>query len=199
MYAKKGGAWKIDPFTPATEKANDNLAALRERHAAEVAAFARQRAAAKQAQIADQNARMKLETSLAEADAVAKAKAEKDARDFAYKVAKDEFDAKIAAQNAESRRISANASAERASGGSEAKKPDKPGNRDWISEYWRHIRNYPEFAIYLTDERGESIKDDNGKPKFNPYITEKQAESVVKRITEFTTARDKKYAQYEER
>lgn len=199
MYAKKGGAWKMDAFTPATEKANDKLAALRERHAAEVAAFARERAAAKQAQIADNNARMKLETSLAEADLDREIKAKMDARDFAYKVAKDEFDAKIAEQNAESRRISANASAEKASGGSgKPDKDDKPGNRDWISEYWRRIRNYPEFAIYLIDERGDPIEKD-GKPVFNPYITEKQAESVVKRITEFATARDKKYSQYEER
>lgn len=199
MYAKKGGAWKIDPFTPATEKANDNLAALRERHAAEVAAFAKERAAARQAQIADQNARMKAEYDYSVADTAAKAKAEKDARDFAYKVDKDKFDAEIAAQNAESNRIRANASAERASGGSgKPDKDDKPGNRDWISEYWRHIRNYPEFAIYLIDERGDPIEKD-GKPVFNPYITEKQAESVVKRITEFATARDKKYSQYEER
>lgn len=122
MYAKAGGATRVDQFTPATEKANDKLAALRERHAAEVAAFAKERAAARQAQIADNNARMKLETSLAEADLDRRIKAEKDARDFAYKVAKDEFDAKIAAQNAESRRISANASAGRASGGSGANK-----------------------------------------------------------------------------
>lgn len=193
MYAKNGGAWKIDAFTPATEKANDKLAALRERHAAEVAAFARQRAAAKQAQIADNNARMKLETSLAEADLDRRIKAEKDARDFAYKVTKDEFDAKIAEQNAVSRRISANASAEKASGGSE----EKGSNRDWISEYWRHIHNYPQFAIYLTDEDGDPIKDDDDKPVFNPSITEKQAESVVKRITEYATARNKKYLKYE--
>lgn len=64
-YAKKGGAWKIDPFTPATEKANDKLAALRERHAAEVAAFAKARQAARQAQAEDYNTRMTLETSLA--------------------------------------------------------------------------------------------------------------------------------------
>lgn len=85
MYAKNGGAWKIDPFTPATEKANDKLAALRERHAAEVAAFARQRAAAKQAQIADNNARMKLEASLAEADLDRRIKAAEKAADIEYK------------------------------------------------------------------------------------------------------------------
>ena len=85
MYAKKGGAWKIDAFTPATEKANDKLAALRERHAAEVAAFAKERAAARQAQIADNNARMKLETSLAEADLDRRIKAAEKAADIEYK------------------------------------------------------------------------------------------------------------------
>lgn len=85
MYAKNGGAWKIDPFTPATEKANDKLAALRERHAAEVAAFAKQRAAAQQAQIADNNARMKLETSLAEADAERKRREKVREADVAFR------------------------------------------------------------------------------------------------------------------
>lgn len=85
MYAKKGGAWKIDAFTPVTERANDKLAALRERHAAEVAAFAKERAAARQAQIADQNARMKLETSLAEADLDRRIKAAEKAAERDYK------------------------------------------------------------------------------------------------------------------
>ena len=85
MYAKAGGATRIDQFTPATEKANDKLAALRERHAAEVAAFAKERAAARQAQIADNNARMKLETSLAEADIDRKIKAAEKAADIEYK------------------------------------------------------------------------------------------------------------------
>lgn len=98
MYAKNGGAWKIDAFTPATEKANDKLAALRERHAAEVAAFAKQRAAAKQAQIADNNARMKLEASLAEADAERKRREKVREADVAFRnqraAAQDDMDQK---------------------------------------------------------------------------------------------------------
>lgn len=98
MYAKKGGAWKMDAFAPATEKANDKLAALRERHAAEVAAFARERAAAKQAQIADNNARMKLETSLAEADAERKRRDKEREEDVAFRnqraAAQDNMDQK---------------------------------------------------------------------------------------------------------
>lgn len=85
MYAKAGGATRIDQFTPATEKANDKLAALRERHAAEVAAFAKERAAARQEQIADNNARMKLETSLAEADIDRRIKAANRAEDMQVK------------------------------------------------------------------------------------------------------------------
>jgi hypothetical protein len=139
MYAKAGGATRVDQFTPATEKANDKLAALRERHAAEVAAFAKERAAARQAQIADNNARMKLETSLAEADLDRKIKAKKDARDFAYKVGKDEFDAKIAEQNAVSRRISANAAAKNAA---EKKKSDAT-----YEEYYKWLEKYPEIKV----------------------------------------------------
>lgn len=155
-----GGAWKVGAFTPETQKVNDKFAALRERHAAEVAAFAKERAAARQARIADNNARMKLETNLAEADIDRRIKAEKDARDFAYKVAKDEFDAKIAAQNAESRRISANASAGRASGGSGAK------NDAIYEEYYKWLEKYPEIqvrkAVAKRDRRGRYAKDKDG-------------------------------------
>lgn len=98
MYAKNGGAWKIDAFTPATEKANDKLAALRERHAAEVAAFAKERAAARQAIAADNNARMKLETSLAEADAERKRREKEREEDVALRnqraAAQDNMDQK---------------------------------------------------------------------------------------------------------
>ena len=106
MYAKAGGATRVDQFTPATDKANDKLAALRERHAAEVAAFAKERAAARQAQIADQNARMKLETSLAEADLERKIKAAEKAADIEYKEKLLEIrqtEADTAEKNAETR------------------------------------------------------------------------------------------------
>lgn len=186
-YAKGGGVYKIDKFTPQTEIANEKLRKVRDNNAAQIMAYAERMRTAQQGDAANEQARMKAEYDYGVADAAAKAKAAKDERDYQHKVAKDEFDAKIAAQNAVSRRISANASADRASGGSEA----KGGNRDWISEYWRHIHNYPEFAIYLTDEDGVPIEKDS-KPVFNPYITEKQAESVVKRITEYATARNKK-------
>lgn len=123
MYAKAGGATRIDQFTPATEKANDKLAALRERHAAEVAAFAKERAAARQAQIADNNARTKLETSLAEADAerARRAATEKANQDYRERTLKNEEERiAIAKQNADT--AAENAAARRASGGSGANK-----------------------------------------------------------------------------
>lgn len=80
-----GGAWKVDAFTPETQKVNDKHTALRERHAAEVAAFAKERAAARQAQNADNNARMKLETNLAEADIDRRIKAANRAEDMQVK------------------------------------------------------------------------------------------------------------------
>lgn len=84
--AVAGGAWKVDAFAPETQKVNDKFAALRERRAADVAAFAKQRAAARQAQIADNNARMKLETSLAEADIDRRIKAANRAEDMQVKI-----------------------------------------------------------------------------------------------------------------
>ena len=89
-WAKEGGAWKIPEFTPATVKANDKLAALRERHAAEVAAFARERAAARQAQIADNNNRMRLENSLAADAESARARAEQAAYERAWNAYKQQ-------------------------------------------------------------------------------------------------------------
>ena len=111
--AVAGGAWKVDAFAPETQKVNDKFAALRERRAADVAAFAKQRAAARQALIADNNARMKLETSLAEADIDRKIKAatEKTNQEFRERTLKNEEkrieiakqNADTAAQNAKTR------------------------------------------------------------------------------------------------
>ena len=161
MYAKKGGAWKIDAFTPVTERANDKLAALRERHAAEVAAFAKERAAARQAQIADQNARMKLETSLAEADAerARRAATEKANQDYRERTLKNEEDRiAIAKQNANT--AAEKAAAGRASGGSGAK------NDATYEEYYKWLEKYPEIqvrkAVAKRDRRGRYAKDKDG-------------------------------------
>lgn len=142
MYAKNGGAWKIDAFTPATEKANDKLAALRERHAAEVAAFAKERAAARQAIAADNNARMKLETSLAEADAERKRRAatEKTNQDYRERTLENEKERiEIAKQNAKT--AAQNAAVGRASGGSGVNRDVFIVKDDGTKEYFRHADN----------------------------------------------------------
>lgn len=200
-YAKGGGVYKIDKITPQTEIANEKLRKVRDNNAAQIMAYAERMRAAQQGDAANEQARMKAEYDYSIADAAAKAKAAKDARDYQYKVYKDAVDAdlkerglalqedRLAETKAHNKKSLALSYARLAKDG----KDDKPGKRDWISEYWKHIPNYPEFAIYLTDERGNPIKDDG----FNPYITEKQAESVVKRITEFATARNEKWKDLE--
>lgn len=170
MYAKKGGAWKIDAFTPATEKANDKLAALRERHAAEVAAFAKERAAAKQAEIADNNARMKLETSLAEADAerARRAATEKANQDYRERTLKNEEERiAIAKQNAKT-------AAQNAAG---KKKSDAT-----YEEYYKWLEKYPEIKVQKPvakrNIRGRYMKDEDGNQVYeyvdneNPSLRE---------------------------
>lgn len=205
-YAKNGGVYKIDKFTPQTEIANEKLRRVRDNNAAQIMAYAERMRTAQQGDAANEQARMKAEYDYGVADAAAKAKAAKDERDYQYKVDKDAVDAKYREdvfefnknkweeQKTQHKENLGLGYARLAKDG----KDDKPGKRDWISEYWKHIGNYPEFAIYLTNERGKPITD-GGKPVFNPYITEKQAESVVKRITEFATARNNKYSKYEEK
>lgn len=79
-----GGVTNIERFTPQSQVVNDKIASLSEKRAAQIAAFAKERAAARAAQVADNNARMKLEMSLAADDAGRKATAEKVAYDRAW-------------------------------------------------------------------------------------------------------------------
>jgi hypothetical protein len=194
-YAKNGGVYKIDKFTPQTEIANEKLRKVRDNNAAQIMAYADRMRTAQQGDAANEQARMKAEYDYSIADAAAKAKAAKDERDYLYKVAKDAVDAdlkerQLALQEDRLAETKTHNKKSLALGYARLANDGKDGKRDWISEYWKHIPNYPEFAIYLTDEDGVPITD-GGKPVFNPYITEKQAESVVKRITEFATARNK--------
>lgn len=80
-----GGVTNIERFTPQSQVVNDKIASLSEKRAAQIAAFAKERAAARAAQVADNNARMKLETSLAEAGLDRKIKAAEKAADIEYK------------------------------------------------------------------------------------------------------------------
>lgn len=159
MYAKAGGATRVDQFTPATEKANDKLAALRERHAAEVAAFAKERAAARQAQIADNNARMKLETSLAEADLDRRIKAAEKAADIEYKnklLGIRQTQADTAAKNA----------------GTRANKPSSNEQAEAIyKEYQEIVAENKDFAVMKKvprrDKYGNYIKKNNGEQVYD--------------------------------
>ena len=83
-----GGVTNIERFTPQSQVVNDKIASLSEKRAAQIAAFAKERAAARAALVADNNARMKLEISLAADDAERKAKAERDAYNRAWDVYK---------------------------------------------------------------------------------------------------------------
>lgn len=82
------GVTNIERFTPNSQVVNDKIASLSEKRAAQIAAFAKERAAARAAQVADNNARMKLEMSLAADDAERKAKAERDAYNRVWDVYK---------------------------------------------------------------------------------------------------------------
>lgn len=87
-FMLKGGVTNIERFTPQSQVVNDKIASLSEKRAAQIAAFAKERAAARAALVADNNARMKLEMSLAADDAERKAKAERDADNRAWDVYK---------------------------------------------------------------------------------------------------------------
>lgn len=101
-----GGVTNIERFTPQSQVVNDKIASLSEKRAAQIAAFAKERAAARAAQVADNNARMKLETSLAEADLDRKIKAAEKAADIEYKnklLGIRQTEADTAAKNARTR------------------------------------------------------------------------------------------------
>ena len=193
-YAKNGGVYKIDKFTPQTEIANEKLRKVRDNNAAQIMAYAERMRAAQQGDAANEQARMKAEYDYGVADAAAKAKAANDERDYQYKVYKDAVDANLkerglALQEDRLAETKTHNKKSLALGYARLAKDDKPGKRDWIAEYWRHIPNYPEFAIMEDDGMfGEKMKN---------YVTEKEAESVVKRITEFATARNEKWKDLE--
>lgn len=166
MYAKAGGATRVDQFTPATEKANDKLAALRERHAAEVAAFAKERAAARQAQIADNNARMKLETSLAEADAERKRREAKEKADQEYRDKVLENERKriaVAEKNAETAAANAAVKANKTTSNEQAEAI--------FREYQEMVAENPGSAVMKKvprrDKYGNYIKNDNGEQVYD--------------------------------
>lgn len=100
-YAKSGGATTIKEFTPQTQIANERLAAIRDKHAAQIESFAQSMAAARNAELKDKTARNKAEADYAQADAAARYKAAKDAADMRYRAAKDAADMEYKVRQAE--------------------------------------------------------------------------------------------------
>lgn len=90
--ALAGGSTKIDRFAPETTSANEKMQAIRDRNAAQIMEFAKQRTETREAERADKNARGKLEASLAASEAEREYKAQKDASDLAYKLYRDQVE-----------------------------------------------------------------------------------------------------------
>lgn len=83
--ALAGGSTKIDRFAPETTSANEKMQAIRDRNAAKIMEFAKQRTEAREAERADKNARGKLEASLAASEAEREYKAKQRAEDVAHR------------------------------------------------------------------------------------------------------------------
>ena len=83
--ALAGGAKKVDRFTPETTSANEKMQAIRDRNAAQIMEFAKQKAAAREAERADKIAKGKLEASLAASEAEREYKQRQRAEDVAHR------------------------------------------------------------------------------------------------------------------
>lgn len=84
-YSLGKGGTKIKEFTPATSTANEKIQALRDKHSAQLAEFVKQRAAAREAERVDNNAKGKMK---AELDAAAR-KGKQSVVEHLYKVQRD--------------------------------------------------------------------------------------------------------------
>ena len=154
MYAANGGSTQIERFTPQTQIANERLAALRDKHAAQIESFARSMNAAKKAESADKNARMKAETDYAQADAAARYKAAKDAADMQFRINQAEAAAKQKDEDRKSReRIAADRlkSQERIAANRESRLLAQAGRtkkeQELYDEYQNLLIDYPEYKV----------------------------------------------------
>lgn len=142
-YAKSGGATTIKEFTPQTQIANERLAAIRDKHAAQIESFAQSMAAARNAELKDKTARNKAEADYAQADAAARYKAAKDAADMQWEIQQAEEAAK---QKEEDRKSRERIAAER-----EDRLTKQGGSRtDYdalYEEYQEIIADNPQFAV----------------------------------------------------
>ena len=171
-FMLNGGVTNIERFTPNSKVVNDKIASLSEKRAAQIAAFAKERAAARAAQVADNNARMKLEMTLAADDAKRKAKEKSDAYNRAWEVHKQEMlenfrAADLAIKNK-------NAQARLAAQGN--------GNSDEYDAYQEMIAENPDLAVKKKvpkrNEYGDYVKDEDGnqvyewEEELNPTINQ---------------------------
>lgn len=186
-YAKSGGATTIKEFTPQTQIANERLAAIRDKHAAQIESFAQSMAAARNAELKDKTARNKAEVDYAQADAAARYKAAKDAADMRWKIQQAEATAKQKEEDRKSReRIAAERvksqeriASTRAAGGSGRTKDEQ----ELYDKYQMLLIESPEYKVtklvpkrhpitnfIVTDDKGNTVYEVVEEP--NPTINQ---------------------------
>lgn len=203
--AMHGGAWKIGQTQNESAKGNERLRVLREKNAAQTAAFAKERAALMEAKRKEQNAQ-KLAKYNAELEAFKSAQAQANAdRDYAEKKRHNEETEKI--QREREQRL--------AGGGSGVnrdvylinddgtkkvfKYTDSPNNvRD--AYVWLYT-NYPEYAVvrnelvYEENRSGAKVPkvDADGKKVYEPVIDKyPSVQEIYQKFAEFNARELKK-------
>lgn len=153
-YAVKGGSTQVGTFKPQTQIANERLAAIRDRNAAQIEAYAREMQAARNAEAKDRMARNKAEADYAQADAAARYKAAKDAADMQYKIQQAKAAAKQKDEDRKSReRIAADRlkSQERIAADRESRLLAQAGRtkkeQELYDEYQNLLIDYPEYKV----------------------------------------------------
>jgi hypothetical protein len=177
-YAKSGGATTIKEFTPQTQIANERLAAIRDKHAAQIESFAQSMAAARNAELKDKTARNKAEADYAQADAAARYKAAKDAADMRWKIQQAEATAKQKEEDRKSReRI-----AQQREAAITARSYGRTDYDALYEEYHEIIADNPQFAVKKKvpkrDDLGNYVKNPDGTQAYedvdepNPTINQ---------------------------
>lgn len=169
-----GGVTNIERFTPNSQIVNDKIASLSEKRAAQIAAFAKERAAARAAQVADNNARMKLETSLAEADLDRKIKAAEKAADRTWEVYKQGKTEEHRAAELELRRQL----------GERRAVQGNNGYSDEHDAYYEMIAENPALAVTemvpKRDRRGRYVKNKDGSQVYEEVKVENPSVNQIR-------------------
>lgn len=170
-YAKSGGATTIKEFTPQTQIANERLAAIRDKHAAQIESFAQSMAAARNAELKDKTARNKAEADYAQADAAARYKAAKDAADMQWKIQQ----AEEAAKQKEEDRKSREKIAQQREAAITARSYGRTDYDALYEEYQEIIADNLQFAVKKKvpkrDELGNYVKNPDGTQAYE-YVDE---------------------------